>query len=201
MRIKWDSSILNRHCLFLFQTMKVPSTPTKGISNRIPHTCLFVPFFDYDNITDERLDDELVYLQELFQLGDLHVAKTNEFGRHVIGLDCLLPRDCLSILEASSCDWMFKRAIRINEYRTWILRGWEKGERERPEFLRTIESPYNGERLQSQGHAIFLQTFYGVKVRLVNPDGNTEVEIQSYSTSSKVTVKDLEEEMKKHGRE
>ena len=99
--------------------MKVPKTPTRGISARVPHTSLFVPFLDYDNITDERLDDELTYLQELFHLGDLHVFKTNEFGRHVIGTDCLRPRDCLDVLEASSCDWAFKRGIRINEYRTW----------------------------------------------------------------------------------
>jgi hypothetical protein len=32
-----------------------------------------------------------------------------------------------------------------------------------------------------------------------NPDGNNEIEIQYYNTSSKVTVKDLEEEMRKHG--
>ena len=47
---------------------------------------------------------------------------------------------------------------------------------------------------------MFLQAFYGVDVRLVNPDGNDEIEIQSYNTSSKVTVKDLKEEMKKHWR-
>jgi len=46
---------------------------------------------------------------------------------------------------------------------------------------------------------MFLQTFYGVKVRPVNPDGNDEIEIQQYTTSPKVIVKDLEEERKKHG--
>jgi hypothetical protein len=46
---------------------------------------------------------------------------------------------------------------------------------------------------------MFLKAFCGANVRLVNPDGNTEIEIQSYNTSSKVTVKDLEEEMKRHG--
>jgi len=94
---------------------------------------------------------------------------------------------------------MFKKGIRINEYRTWILRGWEKGERDRPKYLRAVESPYNGERLQSQAHAIFLQAFYGVRVRLVNPDGNSEIEIHGYNTSSKVTVKDLAEKTRKHG--
>ena len=133
-------------------------------------------------------------------MGDLHVFETSEYGRHVIGLDCLFPRDCLSVIEASSCDEMFKKAIHVNEYRTWVLRNWEKGERERPKFLRTIESPYNGLRLQSQAHATFLKSFYGVNVRLVNPDGNDEIEIQGYNTSSKTTVKDLLEETEKHGR-
>jgi hypothetical protein len=200
MKIKWETSVLDRYILLHFQTMKVPKTPTKGISARIPHTSLFVPFLDFDNITDDRLDDELTYLQELFHLGDLHIFKTNEFGRHVIGTDCLAPRLCLEVIEASSCDWVFKRGIRINEFRTWVLRGWEKGERERPVHLRTIESPYNGEHPQSMGHAKFLEAFYGVHTRLVNPIGSEEIEIQGYSTSSKVTMKQLAEEMKKHGR-
>jgi len=93
---------------------------------------------------------------------------------------------------------MFKRGIRINEYRTWILRGWEKGERGRPEYVRTVESPYNGQRLQSQAHATLLTAQFGAKVRLVNPDGNDEIEIQDYNTSSKVTTKELLKEIKKH---
>jgi hypothetical protein len=200
MRIKKELSIFDRHCLLLFQSMKIPKTPTKGMSARIPHTTNFTIFLDYDNIQDERLEDELIYLQELYRLGDFHVFKTNEFGRHVICVDALSLREALDVVYASTCDEMFKRGIRINEYRTWILRNWEKGERERPQYLRTIESPHNGQRMQSQAHATFLKSFYGVNVRLVNPDGNYEIEIQGYNTSSKVTVKDLEEQMKKHGR-
>jgi hypothetical protein len=199
MKVKWEISVFSRYVLLHFQTMKIPKTPTKGISARVPHTSFFVAFLDYDNIVDERLDDELTYLQELFHLGDLYVFKTNEFGRHVIGTDCLLARDCYEVIETSSCDWAFKRGIRINEFRTWVLRGWEKGERERPRFIRTIESPYNGEHLQSRGHAKFLEVFYGVHTRLVNPFGSEEVEVQGYNTSSKVTAKELAEEMKKHG--
>lgn len=180
--------------------MKNPITPTKGLSARVPHTTHYVLFMDFDNIQDERLDDELIPLQELFHLGDFHVFKTSEFGRHSICIDEMPLREALDVVYSSSCDGMFKKGIRINEYRTWILRGWEKGERERPKYLRTIESPYNGERLQSQAHAMFLKAFYGANVRLVNPDGNTEIEIQGYNTSSKVTVRDLREEIKKHER-
>ena len=144
------------------------------------------------------MDDELPYLQELHLLGDFHIFKTNEFGRHVICIDEMPLREALDVVYNSTCDRLFKRGIRINEYRTWILRNWEKGERERPEYLRTVESLYNGQRLQSQAHALFLKTFYGVNVRLVNPDGNTEIEIQGYKTSSKVSIKDLQKEMKEH---
>jgi len=192
-------SILNRYYLFQLQSMKVPKTPTKGISARIPHTTNFVTFLDYDNVTDERLDDELVYIQELYQLGDSYIFKTNEFGRHAICIDILPLRDALAVVYTSTCDRLFKRGIRINEYTTWILRNWEKGERERPEFLRIVESPYNGKRLQSQAHAEFLKTFFGVDVRLVNPDGNHEIEIQGYNTGSKVAVKELYKAMNKHG--
>ena len=90
------------------------------------------------------------------------------------------------------------RRQRINEYCTWILRGWEKGERERPEHVRTVQSPHNGQRLQSQAHVAFLKAQFGAKVRLVNPDGNDEIETQGYSTSSKVTTKELLKEIKKH---
>jgi len=198
MRIKKELSIFDRHCLLLFQSMKIPKTPTKGMSARIPHTTNFTIFLDYDNIQDERLDDELVYLQELYHLGDFHVLKTNEFGRHVICVDALPLREALDVVYSSTCDAMFKRGVRINEFRTWILRNWEKGERERPQYLRTIKSPCNGQRLQSQAHAGFLEAFFGLKVRLVNPDGNDEIEINEYNTSSKVTTKELEKEARKH---
>lgn len=132
------------------------------------------------------MDDELTYLQELYHLGDFHIFKTNEFGRHAICIDELPLGEALEVVCGSTCDYLFKKGIRINEYRTWILRGWEKGERGRPEYIRPIESPYNGQRLQSQAHAEFLKAFYGANVRLVNPDGNTEIEIQGYNTSSRL---------------
>jgi hypothetical protein len=199
MRISRKWSLFGRHYLFLLQSVKTPNTPTKGMSARVPHSIAFTVFLDYDNIEDESLDDELVALQEVHRLGDFHVFQTSEHGRHAVCIDEIAPRDAYAIVISSRCDWMFKRGIRINEYRTWILRNWEKGERERPKFLRTIESPYNGERLQSQGHAMFLRAFCGANVRLVNADGNEEIEIQDYNTSSKVTTKDLLRERKKHG--
>jgi hypothetical protein len=171
--------------------MKIPIEATAGMSARIPFSSEYVVFLDYDNITDERLREELTYLQEVYGLGDFYVFATNEFGRHVVCIDRLPLRKVIEVVYNSSCDAVFKRGIRINESRTWVLRALEKGERPKPKFLYTIESPYNDKQLQSEAHGIFLQRYYAAPIRLVNPDGNEELEIQSYKTSSKISLKDL----------
>lgn len=175
------------------QHFKTPIAPTTGVSPRIPHSTEFVTFLDYDNITDERLVDELFYLQELFHLGDFHVFATNEFGRHVVCIDRLPLREELEVVYNSTCDYNFQRGIRINEYRTWVLRALEKGNRPKPKYLYPIESSYDGQRLQSEAHGLFLLRYYGAKIRLTNPDGNTELEVQGYKTGSKLDVKELKE--------
>jgi hypothetical protein len=177
--------------LFKFQSMKIPKEPTAGVSARVAHTTEFVTFLDYDNIEDGRLVEELQYLQELHSLGDFFVLATNEFGRHAVCVDRLRLREELTVVYDSTCDATFKRGVRINEYRTWILRGIEKGDRPKPKYLYTVESPYNGRRLQSQAHGQFLQRYFGAPVRLVNSDGNDELEIQGYKTSNKTSTKDL----------
>jgi hypothetical protein len=73
LRINATVRIFGKMWLLHFQSMDIPKAPTAGISARIPHTTEFVTFLDYDNITDERLVDELLYLQELHRLGDFRV--------------------------------------------------------------------------------------------------------------------------------
>ena len=191
LRLNWTLRIFGKMILFHFQTMTIPKAPTVGMSARVPHTTEFTIFLDYDNIKDERLIDELYYLQELHELGDFHVFSTSEFGRHTICVDRLFLRKALKVVYTSTCDHAFKRGVRINEYRTWILRTHGKGDRPMPKYLYSVESPHNGQRLQSQGHAMYLQNHYGAKIRLTNPDGNTVIELQDYKTSSKVCLKDL----------
>ena len=191
MQINTKLRIFNKLWLLKLQSMTVPKQSTSGISGRIPFTNEFVPMMDYDNIRDERLVEESLYLQELFTLGDFDVFKTNEFGRHVVCIDRLRLKDTLEVVNASSCDEMFKRGVRINEFRSWILRALEKGDRPKPRYLYTVESPYNGQRLQSQAHGLFLQRYYGANIRLVNPDGNYELEVQGYKTASKISLKNL----------
>lgn len=184
-------SFLGNTFHFKFQHFKTPVAPTIGVSARIPHTTEYVLFLDYDNIVDESLVDRLIYLQERYILGDFHVCATNEFGRHVICIDRLPLREALDVVYDSNCDYLFQRGIRINEYRTWILRALEKGNRPRPKFLYAVESPHNGKRLQGEALGLFLKHYYGAKVRLVNPDGAYELELQGYKTGSKLDVRKL----------
>lgn len=188
MKINATARIAGKMLLFHLQTMEIPKAPTAGISARIPHTTEFTIFLDFDNITDQRLIDELLYLQELHELGDFHVFCTNKFGRHAVCVDRLFLKEALEVIYTSTCDAVFARGARINEHRSWILRALEKGNRDRPRYLYSVESQHNGQRLQSQAHGSFLQHYYSAKVRLTNPDTNTVLEVQGYKTSNKLDM-------------
>jgi hypothetical protein len=192
MKINFKAIFGNQMWVLKFQTMVVPKAGTVGMCSRIPHTLEHIPMLDYEPvIEDERLKDELKGLQGVFHLGDGHVVETYEYGRHAVFFDRMLTAEVLEVIYSSSCDPIFRPGIRYNEYRTWVTRIFEKGERDRPHYLYRVDSPHNGERLQSQAHALFFERFYGAKVRLTNPDGNTSLLFQSYRTSSKVKLEDL----------
>jgi len=155
-----------------------------GVSSRIPGTTLHVLFLDYDNVEDERLKEELRFLQAEFQIGNFYILETRSKGRHAVCIDALRPRDQKEIVDFSSCDQLFKKAPTINEYRCWVLRYAKKGNREEPKYLYTVESPYEGKNLQSRGHAKYLLNF-GVTIDLKKPYGPDEVEIQAYNTGKR----------------
>jgi hypothetical protein len=143
---------------------------------------------DFDNVRDSELKKNLPYLQQLFELGDFHTLATDENSRHVICVDRLPMREVLQILEESDCDYNFKRGIRLNEYRAWILRVSEKGDRSRPRYVYTIYLPYNGKNLQSEAHALFLWGYYKVPMRIKKPDGNFELDFQEYLTATRTRI-------------
>jgi len=159
---------------------------TSGVSSRLVGTSLHVTFLDYDSaISDNRLREELVWLQELFKIGNFIVLKSSEFGRHAICLDVLTGSEVLEIIRASNCDTMFKNAPLINPKRSWVLRFAEKGSKGPPTYLYTVESKYEGENLQSLAHAKFLQK-HDLKVELKQPFGTDDAEIQIYYTNNKL---------------
>ena len=171
--------------LLKVQAMKKLEVRVKGgVSSRIPNTSLHVTFLDYDNIVDDRLEEELRFLQEEFQIGNFYVLKTRKQGRHAVCIDALRFKDVLEIVRFSSCDLMFKRAPWINEFRCWVLRFAKKGNRDEPKYLYTVESPYERQNLQSRCHAKYLLKF-GVKINLKKPFGPEEIEVQDYNTGKR----------------
>ena len=174
-------------------TWRKGSVRTQGYSARVIPTCLFVILLDYDNIVDERLIPELRDIQEWFEVGNFYVLSSSELGRHCICLDALPLHEVITIVNFSSCDRAFKKAPRISEYRTWVLRYQKKGNRPAPHYVYTIESIYEGQNPQSVGHKLFLEQVFGIPVSaLKNPIGEKAIEIQTYNTWSKVSQAELE---------
>jgi hypothetical protein len=186
-------SLLGKTLHWKLQVFDTPKGPTMGMSSRVPGTTEHCIFLDYEPIVDEVLKESLKDLQTLFELGDFYVFETGQYRRHAICLDRMSMREALAVLMESDSDYNFKRGIKINEFRGWVLRVFPKGDRPKPKFLYSVESEFNGQRFQHEGHAIFLQSYYGVPVRLVKPDGNTELKIQGYKTASHLDVRKLGE--------
>jgi len=184
MRFVHKFDILRYTLLLKIQINKKLDVRTAGMESRVSGTCLHVIFLDFDNTVDERLKEELQYLQEVFEIGNFYVFWTREDGRHAVCIDALRFTDSKEIVDFSSCDLKFKYAPRINEYTTWVLRLEGKGKRDAPKYLYTVESPHEGKNPQSRGHAKFLEKF-GLKIDLKNPVGTEELLVQDYSTRSK----------------
>ena len=78
--------------LVKIQIMKKLEVRTRGFSTRVVGTALFIIPLDYDNIVDERLIEELRFLQEEFEIGNFYVLETSMhaslkvFLIHAIGI-------------------------------------------------------------------------------------------------------------------
>jgi hypothetical protein len=171
--------------LFKVQVMKKLDVRSEGVSSRIPGTALHVIFMDYDNITTERLVEELEHIQREKQVGNFYIFETRDKGRHAVCIDALPFKDAKAVVDYSSCDLMFKRGPRISEYRCWVLRFAKKGNRPAPKYLKTIESPFEGVNLQSRAHAKYLMKFGIPPIELKKPVGPEEIEIQEYNTGKR----------------
>jgi len=170
-----------------FGTVPTPKVRTGGKSSRIPNTIYHILPFDYDCIDEQALEMELKALIEEFELGNIHIFRMpdRENAYHAVCLDYFLLSEVKAITMSSSCDIAFVLAPRYDKFRNWVLRDFEKGDRKRPIFHKTIISPYEGKRKQSQAHALFLNTMYGCEIELSNPDDNTTLLFETYLTANR----------------
>ena len=174
----------NHTVLIKLQIWKKLKIRSRGMESKVKGTSLHVTFLDYDYINDERLREELQFLQESFQIGNFYVFETRKKGRHAVCLDALTAKDQKQIVDFSNADPAFKKAPMINEFRCWVLRVDKKGKRPAPKYLYTIVSPYEGTNPQSRGHCHYLFKF-GLTVDLKNPIGEDGIYTEDYNTSEK----------------
>lgn len=212
--MKISFKLFGRLCGLLTYCAKLPKEWTAGMTNRVGDTQFHVLFMDYDLIREDLLINELLNLQEIFELGNFYLFRTRLAGYrdlliedgenvqvekdaipvggyHAICLDEFFAREVIGILRSSHCDYAFITAPSYNPEKDWVLRAWEKGNREKPEYMATLESPYEGKngRLQSLLHARYIDSVYGLEIEknLKNSDGIEEGNIlQFYDTAKRV---------------
>lgn len=178
--------MIHNYTIFLkIQVMKKLEARAEGAASRVVGTTRHVTFLDYDDIDDGRLLEELAHLQDEKKIGNFYVFQTRGNGRHAVCIDALRFRDVKDIVDYSSCDLMYKKGPRLNEYRSWVLRYTKKGKRNAPKYIYKVESKHEGKNLQSLGHAMYLLNF-GVKIDLKRPYGPNEIELISYNTGKRV---------------
>jgi len=189
-KLSWTLKLWKKTWIFNFtlnsRLVPTPTGETVGMGSVTTDGLHQVVFLDYDYITLERLVRELTALQETYMLGNFYIFQSRENSYHAICLDCLTFQEAYEIVHASSCDQAFKHSPHYTRYRDWTLRVFPKGARDKPKFLMKLESPYEGLRKQSMGHALALKYFYGLDIKLINPDSSekeAEIELRIYKTA------------------
>tara|TARA_Y100000310_G_scaffold215935_1_gene216890 strand:+ start:2558 stop:3193 length:636 start_codon:yes stop_codon:yes gene_type:complete len=168
-----------------FTIINKAKTWTRGVFNGTDDG-KFICFIDYDYTKEEYIKGELELLQELFQLGDIHLFKSSEKGFHAVSFVKLCALDYQEILHNSSCDQAFKNTPRFVSYRNWVLRNFSKGKKPRPKYLYTIYS--DTDRQQSYAHWKYFSLLYPElkKNKLTNSDGLEKLRIVDYPTGMNV---------------
>lgn len=106
-------------------------------------------------------------------------------GFHAVCLDEVTLNQLMIIQSRTSCDLGFKIAPRLDRARNWVLRFEEKGDREKPTYLKTLFAKTN--RKQHLGSAQLLFANFGIPIEfLQNNDGNENVALEGYLTGKRV---------------
>jgi len=157
---------------------------TRGVFNRTDDG-KYIPFFDYDYMKEEYIRGELKLLQEVYDLGDIHLFQSSEKGFHAVSFAKVTAKEYVEMLHNASVDSAFKNTPRYVSYRNWVLRNFPKGKKPRPKYLYTIEAKTH--RQQSNAHRKYFSLLYPNKInKLTNSDGLEIPRIVDYPTGMNV---------------
>jgi len=133
---------------------------------------------------EEYIKGELLHLQAIYDLGDVHVFRSSEKGFHAISFAKLTAKEYLEILQNSSCDLAFKNIPRYTSYRNWVLRQFSKGKTKKPKYLYTLKR--KTKRQHSLAHYKFIYLLYPKINQSINSDSIEELTVIDYATGSNV---------------
>lgn len=147
----------------------------------------YVLFHDYDNLDQEAIEQELKFLQDKYKLSDYYLFKLDrENSFHAVCLDTFSIRKAYEIQRATSCDLAFIHSIKRLQSKEWILRWGKKGERDAPEYVKTISSRHRKHK-RSSAHGVFLKKM-SVPVKMYNKkewDGGQVLAVVQYDTANR----------------
>jgi len=201
MKLSKSFKFLNH--LFEVNAQKMPPLYTIGITNET-EDCMFVPFFDLDNIYRETAIKYIRMAQREFDLSPAILLcssgeKMDEQGRlwgnyMALFFDKMRYHDIIEILKAVPViDWLSIKMPPYYRYKSWVLRMADKFNEagdiivERPEYVQTVY-PENRNYLKhkhSEAHHHFLQKLFNFEPLKLTMDGYYELTFIQYNTKGK----------------
>lgn len=180
-----EIKIRSRNNIFrlALERIRLPKAWTTGTMNRCEDG-KYIVYLDYDLIEEDYLKGELAHLQAVFDVGDFFVFQSSPKKYHAISFSKMTALEYVRLLENSSADELFKKIPRYVSYRNWVLRHFEKAEKNKPKYLYTLANTSN--RQESYAHFKFLKTFYpDIPInKLKNSDCLTKLDIITYKTGN-----------------
>ena len=131
---------LNRQIGFKLISRKNKQREVIGYTNRCADG-KYIITLDYDDMPYDFVYNEIVRLQEDFQLGDFYIIKSSKESFHAVCLDKLPYMDFLDILMSTSVDYNYMRIPIQSGKKLWVLRLTKKDIQ--PEVMEVVKSSYN----------------------------------------------------------
>lgn len=139
-----------------------------------------VLFIDIDDIKYSYLKERVYALIEKFKISDCYIFCTKPESFHVICLDKFTFGEVMDMLIFFDNERTYKYRVFAGVRDKWVLRISGKYNRTKPKLLGCTRSVSS--RKQSTAHAKFLETEHGIVIDLTNPDGLSQIGIDSYPT-------------------
>jgi hypothetical protein len=163
--------------IVLIAVVDAPGMETYGVLNRTSDG-YYVPFFDFDGVRLDVVEEAASWLDKNFELGPLIVRKSSSFftddgteigSYHLIGFSKLTLPEFENILSKIWCDRGFKAGYKLEPERAWVLRVAEKVDLKTGEIVKpfcTFVKLYNFKtcRILNAGLLKFFQTLDKFKV-------------------------------------